>query len=119
MVVLAYVVSSVHLVSTTLFPRQEGVVAAFSFFGGLILLLIRNPSACAGNVTTFGFRGIPKFSGLVASDEDEESHAEAAMFFFDGQTMEDVKEVYVTEKSNGENAKLSVRVLDGVDYLLV
>eukprot|EP00750_Incisomonas_marina_P028136 INCI648.4.p1 GENE.INCI648.4~~INCI648.4.p1 ORF type:complete len:583 (+),score=95.29 INCI648.4:189-1937(+) len=71
-----------------------------------------------GNVTTFGFRGIPKFSGLVASDEDEESHAEAAMFFFDGQTMEDVKEVYVTEKSNGENAKLSVRVLDGVDYLL-
>ncbi len=41
------------------------------------------------------------------------------MFFFDGQTTADVTEVYVTEKSNGENAKLGLRRLDGELYLLV
>jgi hypothetical protein len=70
-----------------------------------------------GNETTFPFQGIPKFSGLTGDDEDEASSAEASKFFFSG-SMADVKDVYVTEKSNGENAKLGMKRLDGILYLI-
>ena len=71
-----------------------------------------------GNITTFMFNGIPKFSGLQPDDEDEESGARADAFFFERKTMADAKEVFVTEKSNGENAKLSARRIDGILYLI-
>jgi len=68
--------------------------------------------------TVFVFRGIPKFSGMTATDEDEESSASAGAFFFDGRTIEDVKTAYVTEKSNGENAKLSLIRIDDLLYAI-
>ncbi|GAB5353899.1 hypothetical protein AAMO2058_000073700 [Amorphochlora amoebiformis] len=67
--------------------------------------------------TTVLFRGIPKFSGLVASDEDEESNASASIFFYDGQSLQDAGRFYVTAKSNGENAKLGCRIIEGTTYL--
>ena len=70
-----------------------------------------------GAETVFAFRGIPKFSGLVKTDEDEESDAPGSGAFLFG-SMADVKKVYVTEKSNGENAKLGMIRLDGVLYLM-
>ncbi len=68
--------------------------------------------------TVFMFRGIPKFSGLTSTDEDEESGASAGAFFFGGRTIEDVKTAYVTEKSNGENAKLSLFRFEGILYVI-
>ena len=68
--------------------------------------------------TVFMFRGIPKFSGLTSTDEDEDSSASAGAFFFGGRTLEDVKTAYVTEKSNGENAKLSLIRIDGILYAI-
>eukprot|EP00466_Bigelowiella_natans_P000385 jgi/Bigna1/84912/estExt_fgenesh1_pg.C_10347 len=64
------------------------------------------------------FKGIPKFSGLVASDEDEESNASAAIFFYDGKTINDAGGFYTTAKSNGENAKLGCLVADEIPYLV-
>jgi len=70
-----------------------------------------------GAETVFAFRGIPKFSGLVKTDEDEESAASGSGAFLFGK-MADAKKVYVTEKSNGENAKLGMILLDGELYLI-
>eukprot|EP00939_MAST-03C_sp_MAST-3C-sp1_P002212 g2212.t1 len=68
----------------------------------------------------FWFRGIPKFTGLVASDEDESSnsHESTASFFYRGKTLKEAVSFAQTLKSNGENAKLSLRILDDVLYLL-
>ena len=64
------------------------------------------------------FRGIPKFTGLVASDEDEQSasHQNSSSFFYHGYALADCAEFVKTKKSNGENCKLSVLSLDGVAY---
>ena len=67
---------------------------------------------------SFWFRGIPKFTGLTAQDEDEVSNSHQHSFFYRGKTMSDARGFYETLKSNGENAKLSLRVLNGVVYLI-
>ena len=59
------------------------------------------------------FRGIPKFTGLVASDEDDasNSHENSSSFFYRNYTMNDCQSFVNTAKSNGENCKLSVASL--------
>lgn len=54
----------------------------------------------------FVFNGIPKFSGLQSTDEDEESDATASDFFLNEKSLPDAKMVFVTNKSNGENARI-------------
>ncbi|ETO17598.1 hypothetical protein RFI_19724 [Reticulomyxa filosa] len=63
------------------------------------------------------FRGIPKFTGLVATDEDEESHSSDNKegFLFKHYNMKDACGFLRTNKSNGENCKLSVLSLPKVD----
>ena len=86
-------------------PRGCHVVEALEAATGALL-------AC------FVFKGIPKFGGLQPTDEDEESPANANDFFINGKGIGDAKTVYVTEKSNGENAKIWGFVIGGVRYLL-
>ena len=83
---------------------------------GLHIVTATNKETNAETVVMF--RGIPKFSGLTATDEDEESSASAGAFFFGGRTIGDVKKAYVTEKSNGENAKLSLIRIDDLLYAI-
>eukprot|EP00467_Chlorarachnion_reptans_P002231 CAMPEP_0114510054 /NCGR_PEP_ID=MMETSP0109-20121206/13568_1 /TAXON_ID=29199 /ORGANISM="Chlorarachnion reptans, Strain CCCM449" /LENGTH=546 /DNA_ID=CAMNT_0001689307 /DNA_START=1 /DNA_END=1641 /DNA_ORIENTATION=- len=71
-----------------------------------------------GKETTVVFKGIPKFSGLVASDEDEESNASANIFFYKGKSIDNAGGFYTTAKSNGENAKLGCHIVDGIVYLI-
>lgn len=80
--------------------------------------VITATNSVTGVETVFRFVGINKFSGLQPGDEDEESASSAAAFFVNGQTMANVTEIYVTEKINGENAKLSMIKIDGVLYLI-
>ena len=56
------------------------------------------------------FRGIPKFTGLIASDEDEESNSSKhnQSFFYKNYKMNDATHFYETIKSNGENCKLGL-----------
>lgn len=71
-------------------------------------------------VDRFWFRGISKFTGLLAGDEDEvsNSHNASSDFFYGGKKLSDAKTFVQTLKSNGENAKMSCRTIDGVLYLL-
>eukprot|EP00494_Astrolonche_serrata_P013318 UN13437 len=62
------------------------------------------------------FRGIKKFTGLTAHDEDEESNSTTVNFFFNGKTRADAVTIFQTEKSNGENAKFGVTVADGITF---
>ena len=78
----------------------------------------KEPKAGSASATRMLFRGIPKFSGLSAQDEDEVSNASAGIFFFDGKRLADAGAFYLTAKSNGENAKLSVALVDGTAYLI-
>lgn len=64
------------------------------------------------------FRGIPKFTGLVSSDEDEVSAStdNHESFLYKNFSMEkDACGFVRTDKSNGENCKLSVICLNGID----
>ena len=56
--------------------------------------------------TEFLFRGIPKFTGLLACDEDEISNSSADQFYF--VKGKDATMAYETEKSNGEVPERSV-----------
>jgi len=67
---------------------------------------------------SFFFRGIPKFTGLTAQDEDEVSNSHQHSFLYKDYKMNDAHGFYETLKSNGENAKLSLRVLNDVVYLI-
>eukprot|EP01084_Bolivina_argentea_P206142 352018_1 len=64
------------------------------------------------------FRGIPKFTGLVASDEDEtsKSHENSSSFFYRNYTISDCKSFVNTTKSNGENCKLSIITCNNISY---
>ena len=78
----------------------------------------KEPKAGSVPATRMLFRGIPKFSGLSAQDEDEISNASAGIFFFDGKRLADAGAFYLTAKSNGENAKFSAALVDGTKYLI-
>ena len=69
-------------------------------------------------VACYVFKGIPKFSGLQPTDEDEDSPVTANDFFINGKGIGDANVVFATEKSNGENAKIWGFVVGGVRYLL-
>jgi len=63
-------------------------------------------------------RGFLKFTGLSATDEDEESGAtqEVDAFMFRGHTRADAERFVVTTKSNGENGKYTFRKIFGAWY---
>ena len=69
-------------------------------------------------MTQLWFRGIPKFTGLLEGDEDEQSNSHQANFFYGGSSIDQADHLFMTRKSNGENAKMSLVVIDGVRYML-
>lgn len=72
----------------------------------------------AGNSASVVMRGFLKFTGLTATDEDEESGATQATdaFMFNGYARADASRFAVTEKSNGENGKYTARKVFGDWY---
>mmetsp|Transcript_110623 Transcript_110623/g.174308 ORF Transcript_110623/g.174308 Transcript_110623/m.174308 type:complete len:410 (+) Transcript_110623:572-1801(+) len=72
----------------------------------------------AGESATVVMRGFMKFTGLSATDEDEESAAtsEVDAFMFHGFTRGDASRFAVTTKSNGENGKYTMRKIFGEWY---
>ena len=65
------------------------------------------------------FRGMPKFTGLSASDDgDDAASNHNEDFFYHKGKIADVRTFFATTKSNGENAKLSVLVIEGKRYLM-
>mmetsp|Transcript_25597 Transcript_25597/g.56445 ORF Transcript_25597/g.56445 Transcript_25597/m.56445 type:complete len:586 (+) Transcript_25597:54-1811(+) len=72
----------------------------------------------SGESSTVVLRGFFKFTGLAATDEDEESRATAEVdaFMFNGYKRQDASRFAVTTKSNGENGKYMVRQIFGEWY---
>ena len=104
-------------------PSDDGLYTVSPVIRALLPRgLHRVEARCVDTDETSGFffRGIPKFTGLIASDEDEKSnsHRSSSAFFYRGKTMKDAATFFRTLKSNGENAKMSLRRLDGILYLL-
>jgi hypothetical protein len=63
-----------------------------------------------GRMATLAVRGFKKFTGLQATDEDEESGAtEQTGLFLYGHSIADASRIVVTVKSNGENGKWALR----------
>lgn len=74
-------------------------------------------------IRTCLFRGIRKFTGLVSSDDGDDpesdlSGAYAYEHYFRKKSIKHVSSFFSTHKSNGENAKLSVLVVEGTRYLM-
>lgn len=69
------------------------------------------------------FFGIPKFSGASKDDDDDLTGAKKTDFFkadnflTPGKSLKDVLQIFVTEKSNGENAKVGLVLIEGKVYL--
>lgn len=69
------------------------------------------------------FFGIPKFSGASKDDDDDLTGAKKTDFFkadnflTPGKSLKDVRQIFVTEKSNGENAKMGCVLIEGKLYL--
>ena len=69
------------------------------------------------------FFGIPKFSGASKDDDDDLTGAKKTDFFkadnflTPGKSLKDVRQIFVTEKSNGENAKVGLVLIEGKVYL--
>ena len=69
------------------------------------------------------FFGIPKFSGASKDDDDDLTGAKKTDFFkadnflTPGKSLKDVSQIFVTEKSNGENAKVGIVLIEGKVYL--
>ena len=65
-------------------------------------------------------RGLDKFTGLTAADEDEVSDAtdHKSLFFAGGVAYTDAQTLFVTTKSNGENAKATLRKVGGQWWVL-
>lgn len=69
------------------------------------------------------FFGIPKFSGASKDDDDDLTGAKKTDFFkadnflTPGKSLKDVHQIFVTEKSNGENAKVGLVLIEGKVYL--
>jgi len=72
----------------------------------------------AGDQASVVLRGFLKFTGITATDEDEESGATAEVdaFMFHGFTRADASRFAVTTKSNGENGKYTFRRVFGEWY---
>ena len=70
-----------------------------------------NTERIAATGASLAIRGFRKFTGLVASDEDEESGATEnnELFMYGGRSVADAARVVVTTKSNGENGKWAIR----------
>jgi len=77
-----------------------------------------NFTAAGGETDQAILRGFLKFTGLSATDEDEESGAtqEVDAFMFHGHTRADAQRFVVTTKSNGENGKYMFRNIFGNWY---
>jgi len=71
-----------------------------------------------GETVTVVLRGFLKFTGVSATDEDEESGAtsETDAFMFHGFRRSDASRFAVTTKSNGENGKYTMRKVFGEWY---
>lgn len=75
-------------------------------------------SKCRRTGGDCGLRGFLKFTGVNATDEDEDSGATAEVdaFMFHGFTRADASRFAVTTKSNGENGKYTMRKVFGEWY---
>lgn len=73
-----------------------------------------------GTIVTSVVRGLNKFTGLTATDEDDVSSAsdQKRLFFESQRSHTESDTLFVTNKSNGENAKGTVRLIGGVWWLL-
>ncbi|KNC52583.1 uncharacterized protein AMSG_08445 [Thecamonas trahens ATCC 50062] len=65
-------------------------------------------------------RGLDKFTGLTATDEDDVSEApeRKRLFFAGGRSHLEADTLFVTTKSNGENAKATLREIGGEWWVL-
>ena len=70
-----------------------------------------NQQGTAATAASLAIHGFRKFTGLVASDEDEESGAAEnnGLFMYGGRSAADAARLVVTTKSNGENGKWAIR----------
>lgn len=82
---------------------------------GYTTFVFKNAS---GDSATVVMRGFLKFTGVSATDEDEDSGAtsEVDAFMFHGFTRGDASRFAVTTKSNGENGKYTMRNIFGEWY---
>ena len=85
-----------HSITAQVSSRPSVIISLNVVFGGFKVILLLQPKTAGVQPSQLWFRGIYKFTGLSANDEDEASNSHDANFFHGGRTLTDAAHLFVT-----------------------